>query len=638
MLYNYKIDNLRAIAVIAVIIYHSKISVFNNNLMSGGYIGVDIFFVISGYLMSRILLQELYLTKKINFFSFFERRVKRIVPVLLFVVLASLPFAFLILHNSNLINFLETSIASLTFLSNYYFYFTNFEYGNVNQLLKPLLHTWSLSVEIQFYILFPVFLLIIKKFFNAKYILCILSFLILSYLLSIILFLKIPYLNFYFLPSRGWEFLMGSIVAYVHLKKRNKQNRYISYSKFFVYSSLCLIFFSFFFFDENSLYSLHLKIIPLVATCCIIFFSEEEIKKQKLTSSFNLSYVGKISYSLYLWHFPIFSFLRLYKEKDLSLFEIFICVCLTFVLSILTYFFVEKKFRKKSSYLNFIIIASFLTMLSIMFLLHNAYKKHIPSPFSGIYDSNKNNCFGQRCVFNNGYEKKVYLIGDSTTAPILWYLKEASLSENFQLISYIEGGCIFAPDFDKYNKKTQKKDPSCNNDYFNQILNDVYSNPNSIIIIGGNYNEYLSGGIPSNDIYKPSGNNEKQSLSSSLKKILEKLSKTNQILLIYPAPLVADQAIVRNLSTLTNYNIKNVLIEEYLKFNAPAIGLFKEIEDKNIIKISVKDIFCNDTDGYCYVGDDKGFYYWDGFHISKYGALKIYEKLIKIIKQIYKID
>jgi len=634
MKFNSEIQGLRAIAVIGVIIYHSKISVLNHNFMSGGYIGVDIFFVISGYLIGRILLKQLLFQKKLYFKVFLERRIKRIFPLLLFVTFASFLPALFLIPDSSTKDFLISSIASLTFVSNFYFLFTSFDYGNANQLLKPLLHTWSLSVEMQFYILFPFFFFIVNKFLNGRYFLWIIVFLTLSYLISIIIFLKSPYLNFYFLPSRGWEFLLGAVTAYLHLKKSFNKYSFTSHSELVTNLSLLIILFSFIFLDTSFLYNLHLKIIPLVATCCIIFFSEYKINNNKILSFSFMALTGKISYSLYLWHFPIFSFFRIYKGSALNLVEVFFCIFVTFVFSIFTYHIVEKKFQKKDS-LNFIYISSILIFFSSFCLLYSVHKTYEPLPFRGIYDQNKNDCFGSRCVFNNQYKNKVYLIGDSTTAPLIWHLKKVSMSQNFQLITYIKGGCILAPGFDKYKIGDKKKDPSCNNRYFDKILNDINLNPNSMVIIGGNFNEYLDKTLSHNDIYKPSKETKYKNLAVSVSKTIEKLSKFNHVLLIYPAPLLNNYKILKTSKKLRKFNIKNISISEYLRFNAPVINLFSNINNNKIFKISVQDIFCKNNDNYCYIGDDSASYYWDAFHISKYGALKIANKIEMIIKKIH---
>ena len=153
--YKPEIDGLRAIAVVAVILYHAKINLFSYQLFEGGFIGVDIFFVISGYLITSIILKEMILTNSFSFSDFYIRRIRRILPVLLFIMLVSLPFAWIYLLPSTLIDFSKSLLYSLGFSSNFYFHYSGQIYGAESGLLKPFLHTWSLSVEEQYYILFP---------------------------------------------------------------------------------------------------------------------------------------------------------------------------------------------------------------------------------------------------------------------------------------------------------------------------------------------------------------------------------------------------------------------------------------------------------------------------------------------------
>ena len=170
--YRPEIDGLRAIAIIVVVLYHAQISIFDTKLFKGGFIGVDIFFVISGYLITNILLQDLNNNGYISFIEFYKKRIRRILPALLFVMLVSIPFAWLYLLPSMIIDYSKSILYSLGFTSNFYFHFSGQQYGAENGLLKPFLHTWSLSVEEQFYIIFPIFLLIFFKY-TKKYLLLI---------------------------------------------------------------------------------------------------------------------------------------------------------------------------------------------------------------------------------------------------------------------------------------------------------------------------------------------------------------------------------------------------------------------------------------------------------------------------------
>ena len=166
ILYRPEIDGLRALAVLSVVFYHSQFNFADYQLFKGGFIGVDIFFVISGYLITSIILKELISTGSFSFKNFFERRIRRILPALLIVMLVSLPFAWIYLLPNSFVNFSKSILYSLGFSSNFYFHYSGQEYGAESGLLKPFLHTWSLSVEEQYYILFPIVLLITFKYFR----------------------------------------------------------------------------------------------------------------------------------------------------------------------------------------------------------------------------------------------------------------------------------------------------------------------------------------------------------------------------------------------------------------------------------------------------------------------------------------
>ena len=166
--YRPEIDGLRAIVVFAVILYHADITLFGYNFFKGGYIGVDVFFVISGYLITGFILKELETSGRFSFLNFYERRARRILPALFTVMLVSLPFAWKYLLPSSFVDFAKSLLYSIGLTSNYYFYNVQSNYFDLETQFRPFVHTWSLSVEEQFYLLFPIFSLFIFKVFKNK--------------------------------------------------------------------------------------------------------------------------------------------------------------------------------------------------------------------------------------------------------------------------------------------------------------------------------------------------------------------------------------------------------------------------------------------------------------------------------------
>ena len=310
--YRPEIDGLRAIAVVAVILYHAQINIFGHQPFEGGFIGVDIFFVISGYLITSIILKELVTTGSFSFKHFYERRIRRILPALLFVMLVSLPFAWMYLLPISFVDFSKSILYSLGFSSNFYFHYSGQEYGAESGLLKPFLHTWSLSVEEQFYILFPIVLIITFKHFR-KYLIHIL---ILGFVVSLGLAdwssRNHPSFNFYVLPTRGWELLAGSILAYFEIIKGHRsKNRILNLILPFI--GLMLIGHSILFFYDKMFHPSFYTLSPIIGVCLIIWFSNKDELITKILSTRLFVGIGLISYSLYLWHYPVFSFIRYYK-------------------------------------------------------------------------------------------------------------------------------------------------------------------------------------------------------------------------------------------------------------------------------------------------------------------------------------
>jgi peptidoglycan/LPS O-acetylase OafA/YrhL len=342
--YRPEIDGLRAIAVISVILYHAQLMVSGKKWFEGGYIGVDIFFVISGYLITRIILFELREKGTFSFSHFYERRARRILPMLFLVILVSIPFAWQKLLPSDFVEYAESILSSIFFGSNFFFYFNTTEYGADSALLKPFLHTWSLGVEEQFYIVFPILALVSYKFFRRHFLAILVVLSLLSLLFAELMEVRNPDLNFYLPVSRFWELSVGSILAVRELFHRDERNAF--WGKLFPVLGLCLVVYAIVQFDAKTPHPGFHTIIPILGVALIIGFTSQDALVGKVLASRPFVWMGLISYSAYLWHFPIFAFSRS-GATELTNYDKFGWITLTLVLSLASYWAIERTFRNR---------------------------------------------------------------------------------------------------------------------------------------------------------------------------------------------------------------------------------------------------------------------------------------------------
>ena len=421
--YRPEIDGLRAIAVGAVILYHAQINILGYHYFKGGFIGVDIFFVISGYLITQVILKELLQTGKFSFKYFYQRRIRRILPALLLVMLVSIPFAWLYLLPDNLVDFSKSILSSLIFSSNFYFHYAGQEYGAQESLFLPFLHTWSLSIEEQYYILFPLLLLLTFKYFR-KYLIHIL---IISFVISLGLAdygsRNYASATFYFLHSRMWELLAGAILAYFETTLGSRK-KYQILSLISPCVGLFLIGHSIIFFDDKTFHPSFYTLSPIIGVCLIIWFSHKDELITRLLSSKLFVGVGLISYSLYLWHYPVFAFYRFSFASDSLIIKLFLPIGLISV-SVLSYFIVEKVCRNKQLQFS-TLLKCLLTSVALIFFisLFFIYKKGFPKRaiidgisidrelyFSQI--SNWQKKFEKNTNNNFDNSKNILILGDS---------------------------------------------------------------------------------------------------------------------------------------------------------------------------------------------------------------------------------
>lgn len=300
MQYRREIDGLRAIAVLPVILFHAGFTVF-----SGGFVGVDVFFVISGYLITRILIEDID-RGNFSIAKFYERRARRILPALFVVLLVAIALASLWMLPAQAKSFSQSLVAVTLFSSNILFWLQS-GYFATDAGLIPLLHTWSLAVEEQYYLVFPLFLALLWRFPRKRVFWSIVAIAIASFLLSEWGWRHRPDANFYLAPTRAWELLTGSVAAFLSVGKAQRSNDLLGAA------GLGLILYSVFFYDENTPFPSAFALAPVVGTALIILFAGPMTWAAKLLSTRPLVSVGLISYSAYLWHQPLFAFVRIHS-------------------------------------------------------------------------------------------------------------------------------------------------------------------------------------------------------------------------------------------------------------------------------------------------------------------------------------
>ena len=347
--YRPEIDGLRAIAVLSVIFYHGNV-----NLFSGGFSGVDIFFVISGYLITSIIIKQIR-AEQFSLLEFYEKRIRRIIPALYFVVFTSIILSVFILNPNDLRDFFQSVLATPIFATNILFW-REIDYFSTSVDFKPLVHFWSLSVEEQYYFLFPVFLMILwkrNKFELTTYFLivvCALSLLLAEWAVH-----TMPTAAFYLLPTRMWEILLGSLCAIKLYNSNGSKN-----SNIFSALGLVLIIFSIFYLDDNTRPPGLFILFPTIGAAIIILYSQGTIVESILKSRFLVS-IGLISYSLYLWHNVVFVFYRHLLGVELLNGWHFVClVFLIFCLSYLSWRLVERPFRDRGAISRRFVIGYFV--------------------------------------------------------------------------------------------------------------------------------------------------------------------------------------------------------------------------------------------------------------------------------------
>jgi len=447
-----QIQGLRALAAILVVLFHAK-------WIAGGFVGVDIFYVISGFLITGLLMREIENTGTINFKAFYARRFKRLLPASFFVLTITAAFSWLLIPGTMRSSLGRDIIAASLYVSNYLFAVWQTDYQNLNATPSPVIHFWSLAVEEQFYVIWPLLILVfflIAKYLRKKVVLtCLVAAVtIFSFFLSIYLTETSPIWAFYSLPTRAWELGIGAMIALIPAAKTKK---------FIPLIGFILVITSAFVFNENTAFPGKNAALPVIGTVLLIATSRHWPPLLNDISNSRISqWLGEISYPLYLWHWPLLVLPSTYFARPLEVYERVIAIAITLLLADLTHQFVEEPFRLKniSSILVFkgTAIATVVSvLLGSAIILSNTDKIDV-SGISGavsleqikarpeIYNDGCHANYAQiksgKCEYANiNSNRVIVLYGDSHAAQWFPALVEIANRSGYKLISLTKSAC-----------------------------------------------------------------------------------------------------------------------------------------------------------------------------------------------------
>ncbi len=635
------IDGLRALAVIPVILFHASFELF-----SGGYVGVDIFFVISGYLITNILINNLN-ENKFSITNFYERRIRRIFPALLLVLVVCVLFSFFLMLPAEFKRFKHSLISSLFFYTNYFFMFDVGYFADAAET-KPLLHIWSLAVEEQFYVVFPIYLYLAYKY--VKKYLGVLTFilLVISFVYSFLLVNSAPSDAFYSTPSRAWELLTGSMLA-IYPSRRIFRNKYLANSCSF--TGLILIVYAILFFDSATQFPGASALYPVMGSALILLSANSEGNFVGILLSSNIfRFFGLISYSLYLWHWPVLTYARIYSlgsdPHELMPYLIVIMVLLAF----LSWKFIETPFRKamlinsKSalrlnrfsvSILVFFIVLSGIAFSNINKKSYRTYSNHVESRLKdNPYKLDQCEWFKgtgsnlKICYFGNLKANQVSfaLVGDSHGEALLPGFYESAKKHKKKGIFIGSGGCLGLFGVSRPQQGFNLCKPRM--DTFAEYLK--VADGIETVFLASRWATYISGERYKNrlgsDIYITDDESEEISkLENKLVferafdrtiKLLNEIGKSVVVVTQVPETEYGTWDIVRAKYLGLNLEFRPPILD-YFERQKVALETFNLYATNNKIKIiELHKYMCGLE--YCEVFNDKGKYiYTDNNHITK---------------------
>jgi peptidoglycan/LPS O-acetylase OafA/YrhL len=619
--YRPDIDGLRAIAVLAVVLCHAELG------LPGGYVGVDVFFVISGFLITSLILKDLH-SGCFSMLDFWERRVRRILPALAAVLIATLATAWFLLLPDDYVA-LAKSLVAITALSANIYFWNDIGYFSQVAEEKPLLHTWSLAVEEQFYLFLPVGIALLWRILRGKNIFPVI---LVGALLSLILSAIIPPsrsdANFYLLPTRAWELFAGSLLAMrpqLGLKPRPKTKQALGIIGLFLILWPCLAY------TKETRFPGLSALPPVVGAIFVIMSGTGGVSGicSRFLTLRPFVFIGLISYSLYLWHWPILAFSRYVSSIPLST-ELRILLALASIpLAILSWKYIETPFRKRTIFpsRNGILISGIAALLVLAssgaaIWINHGFEQRLPkiaqkfertggeeTRFRFDYDPNKiPDSFYK--LGAKGAVPNLLVWGDSFSWALLPAIEEV-LSER-GLAGYGASYAAMAPVLDYTILTTH-------------VMNDAPEKNSKIIDYLRNSdiaNVWLVASWQSHE--KKGGDEFEKKLKETCRQLLE-MGK-NVCFVIDPPSYSYNvrRILVRKAIRGESLQSVGMRVDEYDKKKIEVLRIAKDLERMGASVIHPKSSLLDPRDMHrIAVSDQHGSYYSDGYHLSRYGSMQL---------------
>jgi peptidoglycan/LPS O-acetylase OafA/YrhL len=659
--YRADIDGLRGIAVMAVILFHAEQLGFR-----GGYLGVDVFFVISGYLITSIVFGQLQ-RGEFSFVDFYARRARRIVPALVGMVVFTAPLAYAYLLPKDLISFAWSLVSVATFASNFLFG-ERVGYFDLDAHLEPLLHTWSLAVEEQFYLVFPLLLVACWRWFRHWLMLVVAVIALLSLALTIDQVARRPSFVFFQLAPRAWELLAGALVAlYVRRPAIPRLTR--ATREWGSAVALVLVLASFFVFDETpSAWALN-NLVPVIGVCLLLALGLDRTMVGCVLSHKALVFIGLISYSAYLWHQPLFAYVRYVGPVYDTDWMWIGLVGLSLAMGYASYRYIEQPFRRP----GFLSSGGVLTCASVALILvvvvstwviqMKGFPARLPSGIEWRSLGEKIEKIGDVCTMQPvaGYagveacrfgqkdgKRVVALYGDSHAQAIQYELNPQFLAKGLAGVWVKANSCHIVPAIVESGDASQI--PVCRS-AFHEMRRYFREQVDAVVIVsrwtmrlfpivgsidklgfdngeGGvehiRYRTYAA--VDDAGKVNMGGDAKRLALTEFLTAMD---SITKPVVLVYPIPELGWDIAKVNFHARIMLDELYTSKELYEDRNKFVIDVFDRFEAKNIVKLQVTDLFCDASR--CYGQRNKIPLYYDDDHLSADGARVLVEKIMQAI-------